>query len=257
MRNVVTFNSLGNYGRFANACYQIASTIGIARKNDFDFAFPLWINHHHRDAFGSKEDVDLYKHFVNPLPVYEGPVLPDRFVDWGYHDVKLAESVSLSGHMQSQKYFDYCLDEVKWYFRMKDEPPVNDYVAIHWRAGDYSDGDGYHPRMTMGYYAPAMAQFPGEKFLVFSDDIPACKEMFGDKVEYSEGRDYIEDFKLMKTCRHFIVGNSSYSAFAAVLGDHPDKRVIAPRPWFGPAYVSIDGEDIYGDNWNVLNWASQ
>jgi len=251
---IVTFNQLGRYGRFANGLFQVASTIGIARRNGFDFAFPYWMNHDHKDRFGSSEDIDLQKHFVNPLPLYDGPQLPERFIDWGYHEVNLTESVSLSGHMQSPKYFSHCLDEVRWYLRMADEPPQNDYVAIHWRAGDYSDGEGYHPRMTMAYYGPAMALFPGASFLVFSDDISAAKQMFGSSVEYSEGRDYIQDFKLLKRCRSFIIGNSSYSAMAAILGEHPEKRVVAPRPWFGPKYTSINGEDIYDSNWSIINW---
>lgn len=252
MRNVVTYSQLGRYGRAANSFYQIASTIGIARRNNFDFAFPLFINHHHRDAFGSKEDVDLYRHFVNPLPLYEGPELPDWFIEWGYRDVILTESTSLSGHMQSTRYFEHCLDEIRWYFKMKDELPQNDFVAVHFRGGDY-DGN-YHPRLTMDYYHKAMALFPASRFLVFSDDHETCRQMFGENVRLSEGRDYIEDFKLMKNCSHFIIGNSSYSAFAAVLGEAKDKMVVAPRPWFGPAYTGITGEDIYESNWQIVNW---
>lgn len=253
MRSVVTFAQLGRFGRAANSFFQIASSIGIARRNNFDFAFPLFINHHHRDAFGSSEDVDLYKHFVNPLPLYEGPELPERFVDWGYHDVVLTESVSLSGHMQSEKYFSHCIEEIRWHFKMKDEPPQNDYCAIHVRLGDYDDA--YHPRLRGNYYGPAMNKFPeGQKFLVFSDDIKEAKTRFGNRVEFSEGRDYIEDFKLMKRCRHFIIGNSSFSAFAATIADSPGKRVIAPRPWFGPKYTSINGEDIYGEDWTIINY---
>jgi hypothetical protein len=184
--------------------------------------------------------------------LYDGPELPDRFIGWGYHDVVLTESTSLSGHMQSTRYFEHCLDEVRHYFKMKDEPPQNDYCAIHVRLGDYDDH--YHPRLGMDYYGPAMAQFPGERFLVFSDDLGEARQMFGSRVEYSEGRDYIRDFKLMKTCRSFIIGNSSYSAFAAVLGEHPEKKVVAPRPWFGPAYTDITGEDIYEPDWSVINW---
>lgn len=250
MSKIVTFNQLGRYGRAANSFFQIASTIGIARRNNFDFAFPLFINHHHRDAFGSTEDVELYKYFVNPLPLYEGPELPDYFVHWGYRDVVLKHSVSLSGHMQSERFFSHCLDEIRWYFEMVDEPPQNDYVAVHFRAGDY--GSDYHPRMTMDYYGPAMAKFHGAKFLIFSDDLGAALEMFGDKVEYARGN-YIEDFKLMKKCRHFIIGNSSYSAFAAILGEAKDKQVIAPRPWFGPA-ASISGESIYSNGWEVIDY---
>jgi hypothetical protein len=254
MRNVVTFNMLGRYGRLANQMYQIAGVIGVARRNGFDFAFPQWINWDHKERFGSSEDCDIYKHFENQLPLYDGPTLPDHPVEWGYHDVNLSHSVSLSGHFQSEKFFEHAIDEFKWYMRMKDEPALNHYVAIHVRRGDYDDR--YHPRIPESYYRAAMAHFPDRKFLVFSDDIDACKGMFGSDVEYSEGRDYLEDFKLMKRCHSFIIANSSYSAMAAVLGDAPDKKVIAPRPWFGPAYAQIDGEDIYGDNWKVIDWQS-
>lgn len=262
MRNIVTFARLGRVGRLCNGAFQIASTIGVARRNGFDFAFPLWRNHDGLN-FESGIDIDVYKRFVNSLPLYEGPELPERWVDWGYHDITLTESTSLHGHMQSEKYFAHAIDEVRWYMRMKDEPPANDYVAIHWRAGDYGpqaspqhpDGNSYHPRMALSYYDPAMALFPGAKFLVFSDDIPAAREMFGDRVEYSEGRGYLDDFRLLKTCRHFIIANSSYSAFAAMLGDAKDKRVVAPYPWFGGPYTSqLDPADIYSEGWTIINY---
>jgi len=251
---IVTFAALGHYGRLANGLYQIASTIGIARRNNAIPLFPEWRNHDHRERFNSTEDIDVEKYFENSLPRYEGPPLPERFVDWGYHDVILTESTNLSGHMQSEKYFSHALDEVRWQLRMKDEPPQNDYVAVHWRAGDYNDGEGYHPRLTMNYYRPAMAEFHGAKFLVFSDDIAGARQMFGPGVEYSEGRDYLEDFKRLKKCSSFIIANSSYSAMAAVLGDAPDKRVIAPRPWFGAKYTQLRADDIYGSGWRVIDW---
>jgi hypothetical protein len=249
---IVTFNALGHYGRLANQMFQVASTIGIARRNGFDFAFPRWMNHDHKDRFGSTEDCDVYRHFVNPLPVYSGPTLPGRFINWGYHDVRLTESVSLSGHLQSERYFAHCLDGVRFWLRMKDEPPQNTYVGIHVRRGDY-DG-GYHPRVPESYYRAAMERFSGAKFLVFSDDIVECKRMFGNEVDYSEGRNYLDDFRLLKRCTSFIIANSAYSAMAAILGEAPNKRVIAPRPWFGPRYTSITGEDIYGEGWEVINW---
>ena len=252
MSKTVTFNMLGRYGRLANQMYQIAGVIGVARRNGFDFAFPYWKNYDHLERFCSSEDIDIQKHFVNPLPLYDGPTLPDHPVPWGYSDVKLTRSVSLSGHFQSEKYFEHCIDEVKWYLRMKDEYPQNDYCAIHVRLGDYDDQ--YHPRMTMDYYSKAMAEFPADQpYLVFSDDVPAARQMFGEKVEYANG-DYLEDFKRMKSCRHFIIGNSSYSAMAAILGEAWDKGVVAPRPWFGPKYAQITGEDIYGSGWKVVNW---
>jgi hypothetical protein len=257
MRNIVTFNQLGRYGRFANQMYQIAGTIGIARKNGFDFAFPEWKNYDHAERFGSQEDIDLQKYFENPLPVYKGPQLPDRFIHWGYHDIKLTQSCSLSGHMQSIKYFEHCLDEVRWYFRMKNEYP-SEYCAIHVRLGDYDDK--YHPRMDMRYYGAAMAKMPkGTKYLLFSDEPEKAKKMFVDVNGFQMdidvfGGNTIDSFAAMKSCRHFITGNSSYSAMAAILGEAPDKKVIAPAPWFGPKYTDIKGDDIYCSDWTVINY---
>jgi hypothetical protein len=263
-RNIVTYHQLGRYGRFANQLYQIAGTIGIARKNGFDFAFPEWKNYDHAERFGSQEDIDLQKYFENPLPVYQGPQLPDRFVHWGYNDVKLTGSCSLSGHMQSVKYFEHCMDEVRYYFRMKDEYPQNDFCAIHVRLGDY-DG-AYHPRLDMRYYKRAISLMPaGTQFLLFSDEIDKAADMFygvlnsfpGGNLTLSTNGGTMAEFKLMKSCRHFIIGNSSYSAMAAILGEAKDKRVIAPSPWFGPAYTDITGNDIYCPDWTVIDYTKK
>lgn len=251
----LTMLSLGRYGRMCNALYQVAGILGIAKKNNLEPVFPQLINHDHRDRFRSAEDVNLYKHFVHQLPpIPEGIQWePERPQAWGYHDVILPSgNWNLSGHFQSWKYFDNCRDQISHYFRMINEPQQNNYVAIHVRLADYDNG--YHPRLDMRYYGPAMAMFPDARFLVFSDDIESCKKMFGATVDYSECQDYIHDFKLMKRCKSFIIGNSSYSAMAATLGEHPEKRVVAPRPWFGKPYAQIDGEDIYEPSWEVVNW---
>jgi len=246
--------SLGRYGRFMNGGFQIAGILGIAKANGLEPVFPPWVNHDHRDRFGSNEDIDLQKYFEHPLPsIPEGVRWNPEFpVQWGYHNIVLRPgNWNLSGHFQSPRYFDNCRDQIHHYFRMWDEPPLNDYVAIHVRRGDYDNG--WHPRLDMKYYRPAMELFPCHRFLVFSDDIPACKEMFGNSVDYSEGQDYIQDFKLMKKCSSFIIGNSSYSAMAAILGESPDKMVMAPRPWFG-AVAGITAEDLYDTDWTIVNW---
>jgi hypothetical protein len=262
-----TFTHLGKFGRFANGCYQIAATIGIARRNGFDFKFPYWKNYNGQD-FESGLDIDCQKEFVNPLPLYtDTNDPPEHGVAFGWHPdrIKLSHSVDLRGHFQSDKYFDHAIDEVRWYFTMHNEPPQSDYVAIHVRLGDYGnqpspqhpDGNPFHPRMNMSYYEPAMNLFPDRKFLVFSDGIEECKQMFGDRVEYSEGRSYFEDFKLMKRCQSFIVSNSSYSMFAAIIADQPDKKIVCPGPWFGAAYAgTLSEQDIYPQGSTIIDYRS-
>jgi hypothetical protein len=261
---LVVFSKLGRFGRFCNGAFQVCSTIGIARKNNCDFAFPLWRNYDGLN-FESNLDIDVYKRMANPLPLYEGPDLPELGIPFGYHDVMITRDTDLLGHFQSERYFSHCIDEVRHYLTFKDEPKQNDYVGIHFRGGDYGpqaspqhpQGNEYHPRLGMSYYGQAMSLFHGAKFLVFSDSPKEAREMFGDTVDYAEGKDYFEDFKSLKRCRHFVIGNSSFSALAAMLGEAKDKKVVAPRPWFGGAYTTqyqASAEDIYSKEWAVLNW---
>jgi hypothetical protein len=51
-------------------------------------------------------------------------------------------------------------------------------------------------------------------------------------------RDY-EDFWLMSQCRHFIIANSTFSWWAAWLGNQEGKRVVAPAAALGYALTSI------------------
>src|SRR5438045_2298548 len=91
-----------------------------------------------------------------------------------------------------------------------------------------------------------MAQFPGEQFIVFSDDAREAYKIFGDEVLYPINETYIEDFKLMKSCKSFITSNSSFSLMAAILGTHPDKKIITPERWFGKGMPpEFDKKDIY------------
>ena len=138
---------------------------------------------------------------------------------------------------------------------MKDEPDQNDYVAIHYRAGDYIDDPAaQHPRCSKEYYEKAMALFPGEKFILFSDDPLVWLNMMQvDGITYHDENTYVDDFRLMKRCKSFICANSSFSSFAALLGEHPEKKIVQPSRWFGtqmpPEWVT---DDVYHENAIVI-----
>lgn len=255
----LTFQQLGRYGRLGNQMFQIASTIGIARRNGWQYAFPEWKNYDHLERFNTTEDIDVQKYFLNKLPVYNGPALArENFVHWGYWPIRLpnARYLSLTGHMQSEKYFEHCQDEVRHYFKMVDEYPSADYCALHVRLGDYDDN--YHPRLKMDYYGAAIKYMlsvnQNMKFAVFSDDIKEAVRMLSNSGIFHEPVstfNTMEDFKLMKACKHFIIGNSTYSWWAAWLGDQPGKKVVAPSRWFGPV-AGLSAKDIYCKNWTVI-----
>ena len=243
----------GGLGRFGNQMFTIAGVIGIALKNNQTFGFPEWKNYDNA-LFGDPVD-NFNDYFENQLPDTRGQSFNEYGYFWGYRDIRLPEgNWSINAHLQSGKFFDYCIDTIRHYLRLKNEPDQNDYVAIHYRAGDYiDDPNAYHPRCTAEYYKEAMSHFKNDVFLIFSDDIEAAKKIFGTgfRVHYSVKRNYIQDFALMKRCKSFIIANSSYSAMAAHLGEHPEKRVVAPKKWFGPN-VGAETVDIYNKEWLII-----
>jgi len=248
----------GGLGRFGNQLFTIAGVIGIADKNNQEFGFPEWKNYD--NALFGGEVTDFSSHFVNPLPDLRG-IDPRNFIEygyfWGYRDVMLQMgNWSINAHLQSPKFFEHSINKVRHYFKMKDEPEQNDYVAIHYRAGDYiDDPNAYHPRCSKEYYEEAMAMFPDSKFLLFSDNVNSWFEMMGSlaKDVYVMGyKTYLEDFRKMKKCKSFIIANSSFSAMAAILADHPEKKVIAPKRWFGTQAGDMNWNDGYDKNWIVI-----
>ena len=242
---MITNLSVGRYGRFANMLFQIAAVVGIARKSNQSYGFPPLFNYDHRERFGSTEDIDIEKHFAQPFPRLDRP--PSAFIErpyaFGYHDIYLPSGDwALSGHFQSERYFAHCITEVRQLLTMKDEPAMMPEVAVHVRRGDYDNV--YHTHIGADYYAQAIARFPDNtRFLVFSDDIEAAMGIFrsfgkvpSPEFNFVVNQSYLDDFRMMKRCSHFITANSSFSLMAAILSDAPGKQIICPRNWFGPAW---------------------
>jgi hypothetical protein len=57
----------------------------------------------------------------------------------------------------------------------------------------------------------------------------------------------LDDFRLMMNCRHFIIANSTFSWWAAWLGQQPDKMVVAPRQWYRSG--KFMDKDLVPEHW--------
>jgi hypothetical protein len=237
-------------GRLANGMFSIAGTIGIAIKSGQNYAFPKWINWDAFERFGSTEDINLYNHFINPLPEVPDIHFRNHGYFWGYRDINLPQgNWNMEAHFQSEKYFSHCMDVIRFYFTMNGEVDM-DGCAIHMRWGDYDDS--YHPTPKIEYYKEALKHVEGPFFL-FSDNLDRSIEMMKHlPIHYIPvNMNYLECFKMMKRMRHFICGNSSYSLMAAILADHPDKKIVCPKKWFGD-HVGLETVDLYPENSIVI-----
>jgi predicted amidohydrolase YtcJ len=89
-------------------------------------------------------------------------------------------------------------------------------------------------------------------WIVFSDDVGWCRENFRmDRTHFVEGNLDVVDMFLMSKCKHNIIANSSFSWWASYLNRNPDKKVIAPKNWFGPL-MNKGVEDLYLNNWILV-----
>ena len=129
----------------------------------------------------------------------------------------------------------------------------NNSCAIHVRRGDYIDLPNHHPVLTVDYYKKAIASihvdYPMTNFLVFSDDIDWCKGVFrGDRFTFIEGeKDYI-DLYIMSQCKNNIIANSTFSWWGAWLNKNKNKKIVAPKKWFG-SLISHNTKDLIPKEW--------
>lgn len=111
-----------------------------------------------------------------------------------------------------------------------------DSVSVHVRRGDYVQ---IGCAMADDYYRNAVKQMqeqhPNGRFFVFSDDTDYARGLFErlgvpfTMVQAASPEPTLSDLFLMSYCRHHIIANSSYSWWAAYLGQD-DATVIAPLP---------------------------
>jgi len=123
----------------------------------------------------------------------------------------------------------------------------NNSVAVHIRRKDYLTNT-YFNTLPKEYYEIAMGQIMEENksptFYFFSDDIVWVKEQFSNfkNVIYIENNSIadtiwstvgdIADLMLMRSCKHQIIANSSFSWWGAWLNENPTKQVYFPAHWY-------------------------
>jgi hypothetical protein len=237
---MATFLELGNYGRTGNMLFQIATTIGYSKKYNVPYVFP-------------KCDIQSLINIPEYSFVDKGAILVDNYYQeekYSYTDIPFQENCSLSGYFQSWRYFDHCKDYIKKSFLQPKIDELKDYCCIHVRRGDYLKFPEHHPTQTLKYYKEAMSKVPTNKFIIFSDDTNWCKQHFIGK-EFIINETSADDFKMMGSCSHFIIANSSFSWWAAWLG-RDDKVVVAPKNWFGPKLIDNDISDLIPKDWIVI-----
>lgn len=193
------------------------------------------------------------------------------FLDLGYYDFdrKLDDrNIVINGCFESEKYFECISDIIKREFipkhpllkknedLMKNIQNSNS-VFFGVRMGDFvSLASRTHSVCTKKYYIEAVRRIKEKienpTFFFFSNDIEWVKENIHIDAEcyYESGNDPVwETLRLMSSCKHFIISNSTFHWWAQYLSKNPNKIVIAPDRWYNNDFVPA----LYQDNWEVVS----
>ena len=249
---MITFSRLGKMGRIGNQLFQIASTIGISKKNNKSFSFPNW---------------QYSKYFKLKYEKNEGDnqcvtIKENQFC---YTDFNLTSNSNydLYGYLQSFRYFeniniyDYLDFEEIFYEPIFKSFDFENSISIHFRRNDYLKLSHIYENLDINYYHNClnMAKDIFETIYVFSDDIDWCKLNFnysGKKIIFIEGNSDIEDLMIMSKCKNNIISNSTFSWWAAFLNKNENKKIYCPENWFklpNNEIVNFKCEDLIPENW--------
>jgi hypothetical protein len=253
-------------GRLGNSMFQIAATIGYARKYGYQWAAQEECLNNESSIHRVYPNLPKTRDRGNTVNEHPNAICRLHGVHYDecrfdYHPIhNQGESIYLIGFWQSYKYFEGQDDEIKRVFALPHIAGYEDYVSIHVRRGDYVQHSGSFPPITVDYVEQAMNKIRTGKAIVFSDDIGWCTENFRHlntsqcKMEFSEGRNELDDLSIMASCGHHIIANSTFSWWAAYLGHNPDRIVVTPSQvrgnWFGVnAGVKRDVVDLLPKEW--------
>ncbi len=257
MLTTININDDSITGRLGNKLFIVSAMIGTAIKYDDTFVLPEW---EYTDTFPN-------------IPTTDKPIHVDcQYIEPYFHHRELifqkGRNMHVRGYFQSEKYFEHCRPSIRTYFQpnediqklvdkkwkvIKKAVKTDKTVLVQVRAG-WGFANDYHGILPMSYFEEAFKQFPDHKFIMFSDEIEKCKQDFDrDDIYFVDNTNPVVDMFLSAKCQHAIIPYSSFSWWSAWFMENKDKRVIAPKAWFGPRGKSInDTKDLYMDDWTLL-----
>ncbi len=204
--------------------------------------------------------------FINRFGLY--------YFSRGYYNFKNYNSKNKSfyGTFESYKYFDKYKKEIQDEFTPKygileknkdiyKQIEESESVCVTIRRGDFVSVEKHKKRFyicTPEYFEKAIELIKQEiknpKFFIFSDDIDWCKRNMNlpKNCVFETGDDPVwEKLRMMYSCKHFIISNSTFSWWAQYLSKNENKIVVAPSKWKRETYNNVVS-DLYEDDWKTV-----
>lgn len=255
-------------GRIGNNLFQIAATASLAEKYNCQL---ITIPFHYKI---SEPDNCLLSKYLKQFQysilrnIHIEEELPPHYVIYQepffhYAPLPFRKDILFNGFFQSHKYFNeqlvrslFAIDTDTHALLVSKYPHLirEKMISINIRRGDFIKHPDYHPICPLEYFKQAIDLLGHDRnFFITSDDLEWCKEHFkGNNFYFAEHTHPLYDLYLQTLCTDNIISNSTFSWWGAWLNPRPEKRVIAPKKWFGPEASDFNTKDLLPDLWTKI-----
>ncbi|HTV41928.1 MAG TPA: glycosyltransferase [Candidatus Sulfotelmatobacter sp.] len=277
-------------GGLGNQMFQYAAGLALARRTKSQLILDLsfLLDRSPRPDFTYRDfDLPIFKlapdcHVMRNGAAYKKELrcVAEKHFHFDPEIERLGANVYLDGYWQSPRYFESALDEVRQSFEFVSEigPEARavltaiqncESVCLNVRRADFISNPrtrAIHGLCGEAYFQAAVRRIAGKikspHFFIFSDDIEWCRRanLVGNMpctfVPHNlAGPRFATYLQLMKSCKHFILPNSTFGWWAAFLNESRNKIVIVPKPWFSDP--NINTADLIPAGWETLEKQDQ
>ena len=257
------------FGRLGNEMFEIAGAATFAKRNGKEFVGAIFTE----DETPPKEACDTILKRVKMCVDCEGYVMfsgghPNAYLMSNYYIPTEIENIIIFNYLQDPKFIDKGVAFELFGIYDSIEKEINekygdlsDYACVNVRRGDYllelHQRIGFKTLSVENINEMIEKYFPYDKLFFVSDDIEWCKENFvSDKYKFADKPCNYKpemDLYLQTKCgKGNIIGCSTFSWWGAYLNPNPNKKVVAPFPWFNNNF--LDGfKQIYPKDWIKYN----
>lgn len=238
-------------------CYASQKEINSIRMRDY----PLFI----------QKIISVSRRLANNNSIY----LNENTRSFNLEELRGYDAIYLKGYWQNEKFFRCIEPVIRSEFTFARKPNYinsqilmdiqsSNSVSLHVRRGDYVSDTTVRkkfPICSMEYYRKAIDEISKKvsnpHFYLFSDDPEWLADNFpihypATIITHNKNQEH-EDLRLMSSCKHHIIANSSFSWWGAWLSAYHEKNVIAPSIWYKNPVLNRERKNALPQSWQIIS----
>lgn len=221
---------------------------------------------------GHKKTSEIRRIEIKMQPLFRKlGIITNRYGGDPYAGVPKTKNVWMTGYFQSIRYFEDIMPMIREKFtyrlpvlRKKEyvqQLESRNSVCISIKVEHNADNPLFDV-CDKGYYTQAIQYIvdhvENPLFFICSDNVQYVLEHYIDASKYDcicqeKGLPVSDSLMIMSSCKHFVIGNTSFGRWAQILATNENKIVVAPNRWFRDPEMQTNKIYEENPNWHLID----